>query len=600
MCGIFGFVDRAGVFDQGALEKMSQLLLHRGPDDFGFFVDQKNGIYFGHRRLSIVDLSSAGHQPMANEDGTIQIIFNGEIFNFKEIREELIARGHAFSSRTDTEVIIHAYEEYGMGCLQKFNGMFAFAIYDKRKQEIVLVRDRIGIKPLYYQQRDNIFSWASEVTAFRALGKLQINPTAISELLGFQYLPSNERTTIKDVFKLPPGHFLIYNMESKTISIAQYWKLKLDNNISGLAFSSAKEGLEKLLIDSIKLRLEADVDVGVMLSGGLDSSVIAAIAQKNSSKRVRTYTAGFDEKKDERPFAKIVANYIGAQYEEVMIVPGQIVTDIEKLITHFDDLNTFDGGLLVNYLIADKMHERGIKVILLGEGADEIFGGYSWFGLSKLPFNALPTYLKKYLYYYSTSRNLSFAAFRHFQEINKMFSGLDKKNIRNTFDLISNYEITCQLPNNYLMKVDKGTMAQSVEARVPYLDYRVVEFAYSLKTDYKLKGLCQNFKKTNEKYILREIARNYLPDEIVTRKKRGGMISIAAEMKSNISKVKYYLLDKKSLGVEFFGKKKMEKLFANDGKDLGGSNWNFVEVEKEMFLWKLFILEVWRQNYFKL
>lgn len=600
MCGIFGFIKKAGNKDkdQEVLNKMSELLAHRGPDAFGFFINAEKGVYLGHRRLSIIDLSAAGRQPMANEDGSLQIIFNGEIYNFKDVKESLLKRGHYFQSKTDTEVILHLYEEKGLKCLDEFNGMFAFALLDRKNNKLILARDRIGIKPLYYYNDGSVFSWASETKAFKALGDLEMNKNSVQKLLGFQYLPDNEETAIKNVHKVPPGHYLIYDLNAKNQEIRSYWHLKIDEETRRLSFEDAKEKLEGLLINSVKLRLIADVDIGIMLSGGLDSSVIAALAQKYSNKKVHTFTAGFRNKIDERPYARKVSEHIGSNHTEIIIETEEIIDNIEKFIDHFDDLNTFDGGLLTNCLIAKKMRERGIKAILLGEGSDEIFGGYSWFGISKLPFSLLPNILKKCLYYYSTSRNLSFKPLSHFRQINEKFNQLSES-AQNFFDSISAYEISYQLPNNYLMKVDKGTMAQSIEARVPYLDYRIVEFAYSLNPQFKLKGGWHSFKRINEKYILREIAKKYLPEEIAMRKKQGGMLSISAILQSNILRVKEYLLDKNSLSMQIYGRKKIERLFSKNIELLGKSNWRFSEVEREMFLWKLFILEVWNKLYFK-
>lgn len=600
MCGIFGFIKKTANKnnDQETLEKMSGLLKHRGPDAFGFFVDAEKGIYLGHRRLSIIDLSVSGQQPMANEDGNLQIIFNGEIFNFKDIKEGLVKKGHYFQSKTDTEVILHLYEEEGLGCLSELNGMFAFALLDKKNDKLILARDRIGIKPLYYYNDDRVFSWASETKALKALGRLELNENSIRKLLGFQYLPDNKETTIKNVCKVPPGHFIIYDLNKKTQEIKSYWSLKINEEIRKLSFRDAKERLENLLVDSVKLRLVADVDIGIMLSGGLDSSIIAALAQKYSNKKAHTFTAGFRNKIDERSYARKVSGHIGSNHVEIMIKTEEVASNIEKFINYFDDLNTFDGGLLTNFLIAEKMRERGIKAILLGEGSDEIFGGYSWFGISKLPFSLLPNIIKKYLYYYSTSRNLSFKPLLYFRQINEKFNQLSGS-AQNFFDSISAYEISYQLPNHYLMKVDKGTMAQSVEARVPYLDYRIVEFAYSLNSQFKLKGGWHSFRRINEKYILREIAKEYLPEEIAMRKKQGGMLSIAEVIKSNMPKIKEYLLDEKSLSSQIFGRKKIEELFNKKPDSIGKSNWHFREVEREMFLWKLFILEVWNKTYFK-
>lgn len=640
MCAIFGFVTTNNKYRQEHLEKMGKILHHRGPDGTEI-LRSDIGVHLGHNRLSIIDLSKKGKQPMSNEDGSIWLTYNGEIYNFQEIREELKNKKHLFKSDTDSEVVIHAYEEWGLDCLEKFNGMFAFAIYDKNKNQLILVRDRLGIKPLYYLVNNNpeifasetqsafrlrsfltlkrsggggatsveednnniknilrpqsakvsnFFAFSSEIKGLRALTKLKPNLQAIKKLLGFPYLPDNTQTTIEGVYKLPPAHYLVYDIKSGKAEIKRYWRLDVKKKFRELRFESALEELENKLVNSIKMQLVADVPVGIMLSGGLDSSVIAAIAQKNSKQKIHTFTAGSDTKIDEREFARKVADHIGSIHQEIIIDPANVIENIEKSIKYFDDLNTFDGGLLTNHLIAEKMREKGVKVILLGEGADEIFGGYSWFGISKSPFNLLPMFFKKYLYYYSISRNLSFNPLRGFQLLQR--SGLWRK----TFDAISNCEITQQLPNNYLMKVDKGTMSGSVEARVPYLDHDLVEFAYSLPANFKLKGLSQSFGKVNEKYILRELAKKYLPLDIAMRKKKGGMLPIADIIKNNIGKIEKYLLAENSLSTQIFGRKKIEKLFRGNIENLGKSNWNFREVEREIFLWKLFLLEVWNKN----
>ncbi len=594
MCGIAGFITQSNKYNFKSLSEMINSINHRGPDARGFFIDPKKGIYLAHCRLSIIDLSKNANQPLTNEKNTIYLIYNGEIYNFKSLKNYLIKKGHQFRSKTDGEILIHLYEEEGLKFLHKLNGMFVFALFDKIKHRLILARDRIGIKPLYYFLTNQIFSFASEIKAFKPLGEFSISKFAIENLLRYQFLPNNHLTILKNIYKLPPGHFLIYNLSNRNFKIKKYWKLSINKKIRNLNFNEALETFENLLIKSIKLRLIADVKIGIMLSGGVDSSLIAALSSKFFSKQIFTFTAGFESKIDERKWAKKVADFIGSTHTELILNLSEIIKDIENIAFYFDDLSSFDAGLITNYLIAKEIRKRGIKVILLGEGADEIFGGYSWFGLSQIPFKFFPLPVKKFLFYYAISRNYSFDPISSFKEFNKILKSFSKE-IKNFFDLISYFEITFQLPNHYLMKVDKGSMMASIEARVPYLDHNLVEFGYSLSPSFKLKGKTFSFKNPKEKYLLRKLASKYLPSEIAFRKKKGGMFPVSDFIKLAQSKIKDYLLSKNSLAIEIFGRKKIEKLL-KDPINLGKSNWNFKEVEREIFLWKLFLLELWRNS----
>ncbi len=593
MCGIFGIIGKEKNRDFGVqLKSMANLLKHRGPDAEGFYIDKKDGVYLGHRRLSIIDLSQNANQPFYNETHNICLISNGEIYNFKELRKMLQQEGHRFISNSDSEVIIHGYEEWGLECVEKLRGAFAFAIWDFKKKRLILARDRMGIKPLYYIDGKNYFAFASEAKAFLGLNgcwSAEINRESLELLLGFPFIPNNN-TLLEGVKKVPPAHFLIF--EQSRITFKRYWELRKKEQFTSLSLSEAALKLEGLLLESVKLRLQADVPIGILLSGGLDSSLIAALAKKISPTEMHTYTVGHDHPWDERKFAARVSKHIKSIHHSIQLDPLEVTNRIEELMWYFDGLSTLDGGIFSTYLISEKVKEHGVKVLLVGEGGDEVFGGYSWFGLSQLPFKLLPQNLRNVLYYYATNRLLlSKRFFRNVSHLSKKIKELKEKDI---FRQIASFELLCQLPNSYLMKTDKATMANSLEARVPYLDHKVVEFAYSLPRQYKIYGNWFNMKKANEKYILREIAKKYLPNEIVMRKKRGFPLPIPQVLKSNMDKIRGYLLSHNSLALSLFSRKKIESLF-----NFKTCLYSPIEKEKEALLWKLYLLEVWHNLYIK-
>ena len=556
MCGIFGIIESEKNRDFGVqLKSMANLLKHRGSDAEGFYIDKKDGVYLGHRRLSIIDLSQNANQPFYNETHDTCLISNGEIYNFKELKDNLQQKGHRFISDNDSEVIVHAYEEWGLECVAKLRGTFAFAIWDLKKKRLILARDRMGIKPLYYIDGKDYFAFASEAKAFLGLKgcwSAEINRESLELLVGFPFIP-NDNALLKGVKKVPPAHFLIF--EQGRITFKRYWKLTKNEQFTNLSFLEAAQKLEELLLESVKLRLQADVPIGILLSGGLDSSLIAALAKKVSPTDMHTYTVGHDHPWDERKFAIQVSKHIKSIHHSIQLDPLEITNRIEELMWHFDGLSTLDGGIFSTYLISEKIKDFGVKVLLVGEGGDETLGGYSWFGLSQLPFKLLPQNLRNVLYYYATNRLLfSKRFFKNVSHLSKKMKAFKENDI---FRQIASFELLCQLPNSYLMKTDKATMANSLEARVPYLDHKVVEFTYSLPRQYKMCGSWFNMKKANEKYILRKIARKYLPNEIAIRKKRGFSLPIPQVLKSNMDKVKGYLLSHNSLALSLFHRKKI-------------------------------------------
>ena len=582
MCGISGILSKIKEDQENSIKLMSKAISHRGPDANGYY--HKDGVYFCHNRLSIIDLTEDANQPMYNETGDLVFVFNGEIYNYKEIRDDLAKKGHTFRSHTDSEVIIHAYEEFGEECVKKFRGMFAFAIYDEKEKKVFLARDRIGIKPLYYIDNARVFAFCSEAKGFLELSRddfsADLSETSLKYLLAFSFISDNQATIFKNVYKLPPAHTLVYR--NGQIKIKRYWEIntEVDENQS---FEDARDEVEKLLIESVKLKLQADVPVGILLSGGLDSSLIAALAKKVSVTDVHTFTVGYEHPWDERPFAEKVAKHIGSNHMALEVNPLEVTNRVEEIIPTFDDLSTLDAGVFSNYLIAEKIQQSSdVKVLLVGEGADEIFGGYSWYGVSQFPFRLLPQNVRTFIHYYAISRCFSYSGFSLMKDFYKT------SEVKDIFNKVANFETNYQLPNNYLMKMDKATMAHSLEARVPFLDNTLVEKAFSLPARYKLKGGWFNINKANEKYILREIAKKYLPQEIAIRKKRGFGLPIPQVLNSNSSKIKDYLLANNSLALSLFSKEKIESLFSFNTR-----LYSPFEKEKETLLWNLYILEVW-------
>lgn len=581
MCGILGMVSKTGKNQDMAIKSMARAINHRGPDACGFY--HKDRVYLGHNRLSIVDLTAEANQPMYNESRDLVLVFNGEIYNYQELRETLIKKGHTFCSKTDSEVVLHSYEEFGEDCVRKFRGMFGFAIYDEQEEKLFLARDHIGIKPLYYVNNRRLFAFCSEAKGFLKLDPNDFSPNlseeSLKNLLDFPFIPDNQATIFKSVHKVPAAHTLVY--QDGQLEIKPYWEIntEVDRN---LLFADALEQMEDLLVESVGLQLQADVPVGILLSGGLDSSLIAALAKVNTPD-VRTFTVGYEHPWDERPFAKKVAEHIGSDHTAIELDPMEVGNRVEEIIPTFDDLSTLDAGVFSNYLIAERIQQNSdVKVLLVGEGADELFGGYSWYGISQLPFRLLPQALRTLIHYYGVSRCLSYRGF----SLMKNLCGVQV--VGDIFNRVANFEIRYQLPNNYLMKMDKATMAHSLEARVPFLDRSIVEKALSLPARYKLKGGWFNMAESNEKYILREIAKKYLPQEIVSRKKRGFGLPVPQVLRSNMPEIKDYLLANGSLALSLFSKKKIEGLF-----NFKTCLYSPLEKEKETLLWKLYILEVW-------
>jgi asparagine synthase (glutamine-hydrolysing) len=550
MCGIAGFTWR----DEDLAARMASVIAYRGPDDTGLYADDH--VSLAHRRLSIIDLSEHGHQPLRNEDGSLWIAYNGEIYNFQELRRGLEEKGHRFESRTDTEVIVHAFEEYGIDCVQRLNGMFAFAIWDRNARELVLVRDRLGIKPLYYHESARGLVFASEIKALLEVPEIsrEINPQALYHYVGYEFVPAPD-TMFAQIRKLPPGHFLRY--KNGRTQVSRYWDVRFHHENRPLAETHAR--MREILTESVRKRLISDVPLGVFLSGGLDSSAVVALMSHCGVSPLRTFSIGYDDPSfSELNYARVIARQFGTVHEELIIQP---VTPelIETAVWHLDEPMT-DLSTIPLYLISERAR-RQVKVCLSGEGGDEVLVGYDRFKASKADryYSILPAWLRRGVILPllrqipdQAQKKGAINVLKRFLEGNAL--PLEGRHMRwqyfgsgdgdvslfadsvrpridpDPFAPIRATERDCNsgdrldreiyidlkftMPDSVLMKVDKMSMAHALEVRVPFLDYEFVEFCATIPGPLKLAGF-----KT--KAVFREAMAGILPPHILNRGKQG-------------------------------------------------------------------------------
>jgi asparagine synthase (glutamine-hydrolysing) len=554
MCGICGVFDlRGAAVEPGLVHRMAAALSHRGPDGEGFHIDGPIGL--GHRRLSIIDLAG-GAQPISNEDDAIQIVFNGEIYNFIELRKELEAAGHRFKTRSDTEVILHGYEQWGADCVSRFNGMFAFAIWDRNRQRLFVARDHLGIKPLYYTRIGDRLLFASEIKALLqdAQCPRAVNLSALGQLFTLRFVPS-PNTLFEGIQKLPPGHWML--ADASGLRVERYWQSTPGD------FSTAPEGelierYRSLVEDAVRLQMRSDVPVGLFLSSGVDSAALLALMGQHAGAPVRTFTIGFEdgEKSNETDDARALAKRFGADHDEMIVG----ASDYEKYFDrHLWDLEEPLGNeTAAAFYFVSQIASRKVKVALAGQGADEPWAGYHRYigvKLSQL-YSRLPGFVTDGMIrpiVESTSKNerlrrgvaalsepdmlarmvkiYSFFSAdmksRLFQPWVKAAISVDGAEARQALsrlqgDVASLDPLTqmlyidtrANLPDDLLMVGDKTAMANSLEARVPYLDYRIVEFIESLPPHLKLKGF-------QGKYLHKKALGKWVPEEVVYRKKKG-------------------------------------------------------------------------------
>lgn len=530
MCGIAGlFSISGGGIDEECLRSMSRVLEHRGPDDSGFFID--DGVGLAHRRLSIIDLSAEGRQPMTNEDGTLQLIFNGEIYNFPEIREELTGLGHVFRSGTDSEVILHGYEEWGAGCLPKFNGMWAFAIWDGSKGELFCARDRFGIKPFYYALKDGCFIFASEIKALRCYPGVGTKPDErqLINFLKWGLSDHTDETMFEGVLQLPAGHYMKVCRGSRPEAVC-FWKPeKCDELVSDRkndAECSAK--LLDLLKDAVRLHLRSDVRTGTCLSGGLDSSTITVLINRilrdtPGAPVQQTFSAVFEEKKfDESEYVREVAKYTEVEAHYITPDPADLWNDLPHLI-YSNDEPFMQLTLYSQYCIMRDLSKH-VKVVLDGQGADEIFAGYIAYLychisslINRRRFITAATESAGMLRHHSGFLKYAFGQYFVRKGRRDLIEGFEEPLVRYQGDL--NEALITDLSSANLPYLlhweDRVSMAFSVEARVPFLDYRVVEFVNSLPADKKIRNGVT-------KFILRKAIKGIVPESIRCRMDKKG------------------------------------------------------------------------------
>ena len=559
MCGIAGFIDFNKRSDLDRLKKMTDAVIYRGPDDSGYelFDDSKANIGFGFRRLSIIDLSPLGHQPMHFVDAGLTIIFNGEVYNYAEIRKELEVLGYGFKSGSDTEVILKSYAQWGTDCVSRFIGMFAIAIYDEKKHQVVIFRDRAGVKPLFWYFNNDLFLFGSELKSFyqHPEFKKNINFSALSHYFQRGYI-SAPYTIFENTHKLLPGHFLEINLQAKTVTQKKYWDVTDCYNQPKLniSYEDAKAEVERLMLSAFQYRMIADVPVGVFLSGGYDSTAVTALLQANSTKKIKTFTIGFEDPKfNEAPHAKEVAKHLGTEHYEHTCTYKDALDIVPQWADIYDEPFGDISGIPTT-LVSRVAHEQVI-VALSADGGDEIFAGYPKYfkGLKRLAqLDKTPGFIQGILSkLIPNSPNADIAvqdkrsklkdyfaagdAVRKFDiisqamtfyETQKLFTKdiqylptpFDEGSLLNTTnDLLSKFQATeykTYMVDDILQKVDRATMSTSLEGREPFLDQRIIEFAARLPTDFK-------YRNGQGKYILKDVVHKYVPRQIMERPKMG-------------------------------------------------------------------------------
>lgn len=619
MCGICGKLNFNGELpvDPGTIRAMSKAIAHRGPDDEGQYISGPVGL--GFRRLSIIDLKT-GHQPISNEDETIWLEFNGEIYNYQELRKELIAKGHTFRTQTDTEVIVHLYEDLGEQAVERLRGMFAIALWDSRRKTLLLARDRLGIKPLYYGLTPGSIVFASEIKAILAdpSSDRELDPTIVDRFLSFYYTPG-EKTPFKHIHKLAPGHYL--TVKNGQLKISQYWDLHFSAASERLDLKKAEQELVDLLDEATQLHMISDVPVGFLLSGGVDSTAMLSFATGKTDWPITSYTVGFSKPgiEDERPYAQLAARRYGAQHYAMTITAQDFVDFLPRYVWHMEEMVCEPPAVALFYV--SKFAKQHVKVLISGEGGDEAFAGYGnyrnllWLESFKQavgPLKGLVLNLQRILrlrriekyvplmntpfssYYYTRTSN-PFTFFN--QSSNSVYSRrfaqtVDKDQSlaavrrysqngvsRDQLSKMLYVDTKTWLPDDLLVKADKMTMANSIELRVPFLDHKVMEFSASLPSDFKVRG-------TTTKYIAKKALRGRVPREILRRKKAGFPVPYDSWMRKDLrSWTRDLLLSQRATERGYFSRRGVENLLSE--------NESTGQYSKEIFC--LAVVELWNR-----
>lgn len=616
MCGIFGIYGygKPREIHDHWIQDANTFLKHRGPDDQGIYSDRENFVYLGHRRLSILDVSTLGHQPMETTDGSLCVTYNGEIYNFLEIKEELYARGYSFRSKSDTEVLLYAYQEWGIDCISKFNGMFAFGLWDRTNKKLFLVRDRIGIKPLYYLEDEFGIAFASEIKAFLAIPGVRFSAEDkyIPAFLREGYV-TGEETFFRGIRKVPQGTYM--EISRGKVVRRKYWHLSFASN-GDVGEAEWKDKLDSLLSNSVALRLRSDVPVGVFLSGGLDSTTIVAYLEGKSDIPTKTFSVAYDFGKeyDETAFARMAASRYRTDHHEYFVTPKEFQDFIPKYVWFMDEPVSEAAGISLYYI--SRLAREYVTVILSGEGSDELFGGYDiyrymmwmeshrslpgpvrnaieaiagnivpaggrgrkYLDLVKLPLES--RYRGVGLLTDSAIEGLIPAVTRNGRSdpSEKVWQQVYNESKQwTTLSRMLHADMNTWLVDDILLKADKMTMANSLELRVPFLDYRVVEAAASMPDKMKIRG-------NQKKYILKSIVGGKVPREIVHRKKMGFPTPIELMFRSHLNRyLKDILLDHRTLARGYFSRAGIERAISDHERG----------IDRSQLLWRLLVLEEW-------
>ena len=634
MCGISGFCDFTKKATKQTLQNMTDILHHRGPDDSGyrFFENKYAHIGLGHRRLSILDLSSHGHQPMQFDN--LEIVYNGEVYNFKEIKEDLQKENYTFYSDSDTEVILKAYHKWGIKAVDRFNGMFAIAILNKEKEELILIRDRSGIKPLYYYYNDNTFLFASELKSFHEVENFKnnkvIDSSSLKEYLQYGYILA-PKSIFKNTHKLMQGHYLKLNIKNSEFKIIKYWDIIDIYNKSKLnvSFQEAKEHTHDLLETACKYRMVSDVPVGVFLSGGYDSAGVTSILQKNRTQKLKTFSIGFEEEKyNEAHHAKNIASYLGTDHTEYYCTQKDALEIIPTLSEIYDE--PFADNSTIATILVSQLAKKDVKVSLSADGGDELFGGYNKY-LQSMKFdekmNKVPKVAKKVLFQTLNSINPnSIPYFKHKQyfalRYDKLKNYLNFKNINdfmkyyqyfiqpeyidnilldNNIEFSNNFNLfeeildtndninkmlavdyTTYMVDDILTKVDRATMSVSLEGREPLLDFNLIEYVAKLPSKYKINN-------GDTKYIFKSIVHDYIPKEMMDRPKMGFSVPITEWFRDELKDMMLDYINEESL--------KEQKLF---------NVYNVIKMRDDYFngmteyanrLWMILVFQMWYKRW---
>lgn len=632
MCGISGFIDFKEQSSSEVLLEMTDILYHRGPDGSGINFFQRNNcqIGFGHRRLSIIDLSESGKQPMQHNH--LWITFNGEIYNYTEIKNELQQLNHSFVGHSDTEVILHAYDQWGISCIEKFVGMFSFVIYDSISEEIYCVRDRAGIKPFYYYWENGLFLFASELKAFHQHPqfKKEINLDSVAAFMQFGNVPT-PHCIFNNCHKLKPGHFLRFSLQSKSFIIQKYWDVYDSYNKPKLniSFEEAKTETEKILNSAFQYRMVSDVPVGVFLSGGYDSACVTALLQKDRTEKLKTFTIGVpDIGLNEAPYAKDVAKHLGTEHFEYECTQKEALNLIDDLPYYYDE--PFADSSAIPTTLVCMMAKKQVTVALSADAGDEIFAGYNRYDymmkhgkrlnqvpkfirkgisgiMNEISSDKIPVFKNKYNFHnrYEKLKNLLHdpSPKNMMLSLSKQYTDTQLKHLMKkhfhqieTAYLLTTLQKDHHTPLSYMMaidyqtylmddilqKVDRASMTASLEGREPFLDHRIIEWAAQLPDHYK-------YYKGSKKHILKEIVHQYIPKSLMDRPKMGFAIPLENWLQNDLKEKVFYYLDNEKIEKQNI----FNQMFINEIKQ------DFYSGRKEFTnkLWYILMFQMWYEKW---